>query len=83
MAGGVSGGVFRTTDGGATWTKVSSNDEIHNVTTIVQDPTSTNIWYYGTGEASGNSASLSGSSYLGQGIWKSTNGGLTWAQMLV
>jgi len=81
LAGGVSGGVFRTTDGGATWTKVSSNDEIHNVTTIVQDPTSTNIWYYGTGEASGNSASLSGSSYLGQGIWKSTNGGLTWAQM--
>ncbi|HEX9826012.1 MAG TPA: hypothetical protein VGA80_05390, partial [Flavobacteriaceae bacterium] len=83
IAGGVSSGVFRTTDGGASWTKVSSNDEIHNVTAIVQDPRSgfESTWYYGTGESIGNSASLSGSSYLGQGIWKSTNGGVTWTQM--
>lgn len=83
IAGGVSSGVFRTTDGGANWTKVSSNGEIHNVTTIVQDPRTGQelVWYYGTGESIGNSASLSGSSYYGQGIWKSTNGGITWTQM--
>ena len=81
LAGGVSGGVFRTTDGGASWTKVSPNDEIHNVTTIAQDPTNTNIWYYGTGEAIGNSASLSKASYYGQGIWKSMDGGVNWTQM--
>ncbi|MFC4722438.1 T9SS type A sorting domain-containing protein [Geojedonia litorea] len=83
IAGGVSSGVFRTTNGGTSWTKVSSNDEIHNVTTIVQDPRSgfESTWYYGTGEGVGNSASLSGSLYYGQGIWKSTDGGLTWAQM--
>jgi photosystem II stability/assembly factor-like uncharacterized protein len=83
IAGGVSSGVFKTTNGGANWTKVSSNNEIHNVTTIVQDPRTgfENIWYYGTGESIGNSASLSGSTYYGQGIWKSTDGGDTWTQM--
>lgn len=80
IAGGVSSGVFRTTDGGASWTKVSANSEVHNVTSIVQDPTNTNVWYYGTGESSGNSASL-GSFYLGDGIWTSTDGGVTWSQM--
>lgn len=84
---GVSGGVFRTTNGGTSWTKVSANDEIHNATTVVQDPRSgfENTWYYGTGEGSGNSASADQSSaatlYLGNGIWKSTDGGLNWTQM--
>ena len=52
IAGGVSGGVFRTTNGGNSWVKVSANDEIHNVTAIAQDPRAgfENIWYYGTGE---------------------------------
>lgn len=83
LAGGVSSGVFRTTNGGTSWAKVSSNDEIHNVTAIVQDPRVGQelVWYYGTGESIGNSANLPGSSYLGQGIWKSTDGGVTWSQM--
>lgn len=83
IAGGVSSGVFRTTDGGANWTKVSSNDEIHNVTAIAQDPRSgfQNIWYYGTGEWSGNSATL-GSAYRGLGIWKSTDNGINWSQII-
>lgn len=83
LAGAVSGGVFRTTDGGASWVKVSSNDEIHNVTTIAQDPRIgfENIWYYGTGETYGNSASENGAFYLGQGIWQSVNGGITWSQI--
>lgn len=83
IAGGVSGGVFRTTNGGTSWTKVSANDEIHNVTAIVQDPRSgfESTWYYGTGEGLGNSASESGAFYFGQGIWQSTNGGVTWTQM--
>ena len=79
IAGGVSSGVFRTTDGGASWSKVSANDEIHNVSAIAQDPRPgfQNIWYYATGERLGNSASL-GSFYFGDGVWKSEDGGLTW-----
>ncbi|MCK8480885.1 T9SS type A sorting domain-containing protein [Psychroserpens algicola] len=83
LAGGVSSGLFRSVDGGASWVKVSSNDEIHNVTAIAQDPRPgfQNIWYYGTGENSGNSASTFGAFYYGQGIWRSIDSGLTWEQI--
>lgn len=79
LAGGVSSGVFRTTDGGQNWNRVSSNNDIHNVTSIAQDPRPgfQNIWYYGTGEFAGNSATL-GSFFLGQGVYRSTNSGLNW-----
>lgn len=79
IAGGVSSGVYRTTTDGANWTRVSSNDDLHNVTAITQDPRPgfQNIWYYGTGELSGNSATL-GSFFLGQGVWRSEDGGLNW-----
>ncbi|MCK0108570.1 T9SS type A sorting domain-containing protein [Flavobacteriaceae bacterium S0825] len=84
IAGGVSGGVFRTTNGGSSWTKVSANDEIHNVSAIAQDPRVgfQNIWYYATGERGlGSSAANGATYYLGQGIWKSIDSGLTWTQM--
>ena len=82
IAGGVSSGLFRTTNGGTTWTKVSPNDDIHNVTALAQDPRpgSQNIWYYGTGERRGNSASL-GSAFRGRGVWKSIDSGVTWTQI--
>tara|TARA_R110002073_G_scaffold123234_2_gene266871 strand:+ start:53994 stop:56732 length:2739 start_codon:yes stop_codon:yes gene_type:complete len=82
IAGGVSSGLFRTTNGGTSWTKVSPNDDIHNVTAIAQDPRvgSQNIWYYATGEARGNSASI-GFTHHGRGVWKSTDNGITWAQI--
>lgn len=82
LAGGISSGLYRTTNGGANWTKVSSNLDIHNVSSLAQDPRPgfQNIWYYGTGEWTGNSASL-GSAYRGRGIWQSTDGGLSWTQI--
>ena len=84
IAGGVSSGVFRTTDGGQNWNKVSSNTEIHNVTSIAQDTRAgfENIWYYSTGEFRGNSASL-GANYFGNGIWKSIDNGINWEQISI
>ncbi|MGJ8743874.1 T9SS type A sorting domain-containing protein [Polaribacter sp.] len=82
LSGGISSGLFRSTNGGADWTKVSNPTEVHNVSCIAQDTRTgfENIWYYGTGEFSGNSASL-GSSYRGHGVYKSTNSGLTWTKL--
>ncbi len=75
IAGGVSGGIWRTTDGGSSWTKSSSPSVMHNITTIAQDTRvgKRNIWYAGTGEIWGNSSELNGT-----GLYKSTDGGLTW-----
>lgn len=82
LAGGVSGGMWRSTDAGNTWTKTSTINEHQGVTALVQDtrPGHTQTWYYGTGEGYGNSASGTGSDsyYLGDGIYKSSDNGLTW-----
>jgi hypothetical protein len=82
LAGSVSSGIFRTTNGGTSWTRVVPIGQIHNVTAIAQDTRAgqENTWYFGGGEGSGNSTSL-GSSYRGFGIWKSTDNGVTWAQL--
>ena len=83
MAGGVSGGVWRTADAGQNWAKLTDNEMLHNVTCLKQD-TRTNIagksdvWYYGTGEAYGNSASGSEAYFYGNGIYKSVDNGETW-----
>ncbi|MCT4615866.1 MAG: PKD domain-containing protein [Marinifilaceae bacterium] len=79
LAGGVSGGLWRTTDGGFNWTRVSGFKNHPAITCIVQDtrPGHTNVWYYGTGELIGNSASETGAAYKGVGIFKSIDGGLS------
>ena len=78
LAGGVSGGMYKSEDGGASWELTSNLDEIASVTAVAQDPSNPNTWYYGTGEFDGNSASGFGASYLGFGMYKSTDGGNSW-----
>ncbi|EMR04631.1 FlgD immunoglobulin-like domain containing protein [Cesiribacter andamanensis] len=80
LAGGVSGGMWRSTDGGQNWTKTTRPDQLHSVTALVQDtrPGNENVWYYGTGEQLGNSARGGNAPYRGDGIFKSTDGGQSW-----
>lgn len=85
MAGGVSGGVYKSIDNGATWVRKSPIGEHFSCTSIAQDtrPGFRDTWYYGTGEASGNSASLSpGAFYHGNGVYKSTDNGETWSRLV-
>lgn len=83
LAGGVSGGIWRSINGGKNWTKVTLPDQLHSVSCIAQDirKGKSNIWYYGTGEAYGNSAYASGAYFYGNGIYKSTDNGLSWHQL--
>jgi photosystem II stability/assembly factor-like uncharacterized protein len=80
LAGGVSGGLYRSTDGGQTWREATNDRQAPSITAIAQDTRKnrTNIWYYATGERLGNSASAGGAFYTGTGVYKSMNGGRTW-----
>ena len=71
--GGADGGVWRTTDGGATWTPLTDQMATTAIGAIVLDPTNENVIYAGTGEAN-----FAYHSRPGQGILKSTDGGGTW-----
>jgi hypothetical protein len=78
IAGGVSGGLWKNTNissASSTWTKINSFPEHVNVQNIAVDPNNTNTWYVGTGE-----------SYVfgdvnGNGIWKTTDKGVTWSRV--
>ena len=82
LAGGVSGGMWRTTNQGTSWTKVTASEQHPGITDVVQDPRAGfhDTWYYSTGERIGSSESARNGAarYAGKGIYKSTDNGLTW-----
>ncbi|MEP7265971.1 MAG: flagellar basal body rod modification protein, partial [Bacteroidota bacterium] len=83
VAGSSSGGMYRSTDGGINWTRTTTPSQHFSVTCVVQDkrPGHQNVWYYGSGEAYGQSASASGAYYLGYGIYKSSDSAKTWTAL--
>lgn len=87
LAGGISGGIFRSTDAGSTWNHVTTDTSmLRNVSCLAQDPRPgfQDIWYAGTGELLGASAGYpSFSIATGNGILKSTNNGLTWSKVSI
>jgi len=74
--GAATGGVLKTTDAGNTWTNLFGSVPVISVGDIAVDPNNPETIWCGTGEA--NSSSFS---FLGNGIYKSTDAGTTWQHM--
>lgn len=81
IAGGVSGGIWKSEDGGTTWDLKTADIQSFSVSSLAQDPNSPDTWYYSSGEFLGNSASAEGAPYMGTGIYKSTDNGNSWSQL--
>ncbi len=78
IIGAACGGIYRSDDGGTSWTKITGPAQDFSITCIVQDqrPGKTNIWFAGTGEFLGTGQVIGG-----DGILKSTDGGHTFFKL--
>jgi photosystem II stability/assembly factor-like uncharacterized protein len=82
LSGGVNGGIFRSVDGGVTWSFVHPANEIRSVTCLAQIPRPgfQDIWYAGT-EKLTQTAEYPNAFVYGYGILKSVDNGLTWTKL--
>jgi len=70
------GGVWKTSDGGVNWTVLTDNLGSIASGDIEIDPQNPEVLYYGTGELN-----YSADSQYGDGMYKTTNGGLNWTKI--
>ncbi len=73
---GADGGVWRTTDGGSTWTPLTDAMPTTAMGALAMDPTDENTLYAGSGEAN-----FANHSRYGLGLYRTTDGGQTWVQL--
>ena len=70
------GGVWRTENSGTTWTPIFDGEDSYSIGCITMDPENSNVLWVGSGE---NNSQRSVS--FGDGVYKSLDGGQTWANM--
>src|SRR6267378_3249745 len=74
--GSASGGVWKSENGGTTYKPVFDKEPVQSIGAVAIDPTNPKIIWVGTGESwTRNSVSI------GDGIYKSTDGGDNWTSM--
>jgi photosystem II stability/assembly factor-like uncharacterized protein len=71
--GAVSGGVWKTTDGGITWDPIFDKQNISSIGALAVADSDPNVLYVGTGEAC-----IRGNISYGDGVYKSVDAGKTW-----
>jgi hypothetical protein len=76
--GAASGGVWKTTDGGVTFTPIFDGQGSLSIGALALDPRDSNVLYVGTGEANPGGGSVT---YPGDGVWKTSDGGATWQHL--
>lgn len=74
--GSVGGGIWKTTNGGTSWTPLDDFMTNLAVSTLIIDPTDPDILYAGTGEGFFNADGIRGA-----GIYKTIDGGANWSQL--
>ena len=75
-AGAASGGIWRTTDAGLNWEPVFDDQPVHSIGALAVTPGDPAIVWAGTGESS-----IRSNVSIGNGVWKSTDGGDGWTHM--
>ena len=74
--GSVNGGVWKTNDAGRTWNPIFDGQPVGSIGAIAVAPSNANVIYVGSGEAD-----MRSSISYGNGMYKSTNAGKTWAHI--
>jgi hypothetical protein len=75
-AGAATGGVWKSVNGGLTWQPVFDDQPVHAIGAIAVHPANPDTVWVGTGEGNvRNSASV------GNGVYRSTDGGRTWSHL--
>jgi photosystem II stability/assembly factor-like uncharacterized protein len=73
-------GVYRTADGGRTWTRALFVDDRTGAIDVVRDPKNPDVVYAATWERARTAANFLESG-PGSGLWKSADGGITWKRL--
>ena len=71
--GAVAGGIFKSTNGGLSWTPTFDHESVSSIGAIAVADSDHNVLYAGSGEAC-----LRGNISYGDGVYKSTDAGQTW-----
>ena len=74
--GAASGGVWKTLDGGLNWKPIFDSQEVHSIGAISVAPSDPMTIYVGTGESS-----IRSNVSIGNGVYKSEDGGDTWKNL--
>jgi len=78
FVGAAEGGVFRTFDGGQSWTPIFDDQPALAVGAVAIDPSDPDVIYAGTGEVNPGGGSVA---YGGVGLFRSTDQGNTWTHL--